>query len=630
MRHRRSKICVFLALALLAWGKGAHFPSEAANVQVIVPNGLSAYAAVDGTYLSFANNDRALQIYATTGNVGENKLLTSKTSYSELRSGANGTYISASNTTAANLKSLDDNLAKLGVVDVISTDETTVKVTSAEATETIDSVEKNVKTYTVEAQTGAIGADAKTLVTGGTVYSEVHLDTNGKYVQQTNTTAANLKALDDQATTNTEDIADFKDMSNLTTTGVKNLKTYAQEAVQLQAKAGSDSISVVAGEQDGAGNLTYSVTAKAATITAGDTGLVTGGQAYTELRSGADGKKISAAQSVATNLLALDKQVETNRVDIQNLQNMTNLTPEGKTVIKQMAQNAVKVQSGNETIISVTPETIGDTITYSVKALTGDIAPDRETLVTGGKVYNEVHLASDGNYVRQSYTTAGNLSALDTQVKTNSDLIIDLDNRVGDKIQGLFEDMAQIGADASALSALRPEAYDPDDRWSFAVGYGHYKNRNAGAVGVFFKPDIDTTFSVGSTVWSGDPMMNFGASFRRKRTVGAYRTGKELAHRIRALEAAGTKRNAAAAREDKRMAKMEAAHALRERRMAYLEAENRRLQESVAAQASANAARAKEIAALRAQNVELQADNGRMEQEIIALLSKREASGKEK
>ena len=79
----------------------------------------------------------------------------------------------------------------------------------------------------------------------------------------------------------------------------------------------------------------------------------------------------------------------------------------------------------------------------------------------------------------------------------------DLDSRVN-----------KVGAGAAALAALHPGTYNPEDKMSFAVGYGHYKNANAGAFGAFFRPNEDVTVSVGSTFGNGNPMMNAGVSFK--------------------------------------------------------------------------------------------------------------------
>ena len=51
-------------------------------------------------------------------------------------------------------------------------------------------------------------------------------------------------------------------------------------------------------------------------------------------------------------------------------------------------------------------------------------------------------------------------------------------------------DISRAAAGSNALAALHPmQEFDPDDKAQFALGYGHYRNSNAGAVGAFYQPD---------------------------------------------------------------------------------------------------------------------------------------------
>ena len=481
--------------------------------------------------------------------------------------------------------------------------------------------------YTIAAKTiesadgGGWSSEATGLVTGGQAYTELRGSLSGNYVKASQTTAENLAALD----------------TALGKIGREEVKVSTDnDSISIDAKVTTDSDNVT--------TTTYELKAKEAKLEIGDTGLVTGGDAYDELRSGADGTKISASNTTAANLTALDTQAKLNadqtkinEKDIQDLRDMKNLTEDGKTYIKNLAKAGVTVKSGNESILSVTKTDVGGIDTYSITAKTDDITQGATTLVTGGKVYEKVHLSADGTYIKQDKTTAENLSALDKQVKSNADFITNFNTRIADRIDHFLGDLSQVAASAAALSALRLEGYDPDNRWSFAVGYGHYKNRNAGAVGVFFKPDLDVTFSVGSTVWSGEPMLNAGASFRRKRIAGSYRTAQELAYRIRALEVTDTENKATLDTQMKRIEKVETASFLQSRRMAYLEAETQKLQETNRAQAAMNEEKAKEIAAIRAGNQAIKADieahkadNAALKQQIETLRMKMKEAEKAK
>ena len=73
-------------------------------------------------------------------------------------------------------------------------------------------------------------------------------------------------------------------------------------------------------------------------------------------------------------------------------------------------------------------------------------------------------------------------------------------------------------AGAAALAALHPLDFDPDAKWDFAAGYGHYRSGNAAALGAFYRPNEDVQLSVGSTVGSDETVFNAGLSVK----VGAH------------------------------------------------------------------------------------------------------------
>ena len=93
------------------------------------------------------------------------------------------------------------------------------------------------------------------------------------------------------------------------------------------------------------------------------------------------------------------------------------------------------------------------------------------------------------------------MSALDTGLKTTSRLI--------------ENDISRAAAGSNALAALHPmQEFDPDDKAQFALGYGHYRNSNAGAVGAFYQPDENSLFSFGVSFGNGDAGLNAGVTVK--------------------------------------------------------------------------------------------------------------------
>ncbi|WP_415943380.1 S-layer homology domain-containing protein, partial [Megasphaera elsdenii] len=80
--------------------------------------------------------------------------------------------------------------------------------------------------------------------------------------------------------------------------------------------------------------------------------------------------------------------------------------------------------------------------------------------------------------------------------------------------QALTGQINKVGAGAAALAGLHPGEFDPDNKLDFAAGYGHYKDANAAALGVFYHPNEDTTINISSTMGNGDPMLSAGVTFK--------------------------------------------------------------------------------------------------------------------
>ena len=131
--------------------------------------------------------------------------------------------------------------------------------------------------------------------------------------------------------------------------------------------------------------------------------------------------------------------------------------------------------------IKVTPTVNGNTHDYKV-SLADDIADQ----ITN----NTTNINKNTNDIKN---IKGNLSKID--------------KRVDKSVAG-----------AAALAALHPLDFDPDAKWDFAAGYGHYRSGNAAALGAFYRPNEDVQLSVGSTVGSDETVFNAGLSVK----VGAH------------------------------------------------------------------------------------------------------------
>ena len=178
----------------------------------------------------------------------------------------------------------------------------------------------------------------------------------------------------------------------------------------------------------------------------------------------------------------------------------------------------------------------GSKATVAAGAVGYDIltnAPSTDTSATWKSTASAVSVGDVANGVtRQITSVAAGTNDTDAvnvaQLKRLHDMIsVNAYNTVnvqGD-VTSLKKDVSRLDkrvnkavAGSAALAALHPLDFDPDAKWDFAAGYGHYHNGNAAALGAFYRPNEDVQLSVGSTVGNGETVVNAGLSVK----VGAH------------------------------------------------------------------------------------------------------------
>ena len=157
-------------------------------------------------------------------------------------------------------------------------------------------------------------------------------------------------------------------------------------------------------------------------------------------------------------------------------------------------------------------------------------APSTKTSSTWVSTASAVSVGDvDNNVTRQITSVAAGTN--DTDAVNVAQLKL-LRNNVGGDITNIQNNITNINgniarldkrvnrgvAGSAALAALHPLDFDPDAKWDFAAGYGHYHNGNAAALGAFYRPNEDVQLSVGSTLGNGETVVNAGLSVK----VGAH------------------------------------------------------------------------------------------------------------
>ena len=421
---------------------------------------------------------------------------------------------------------------------------------------------KNENAWGSAIGTGKIEKDNGQLVTGKTVYEyNKPIAENGKelnYVSEKKTTGQNLGALDSQVKTNADNIAknteSIQDITN-------NMKNLGDNAVQYDKDSNKSKVTL--GGKDG----TVITNVKDGALRENSTDAVNGKQLYNEQQAREAADK-AITEKVTNNTSEITKIKNGDFTDASKTA-IHNIAKNAVEVVDGINTKAVKIEEGTDT----TPTKYAVNVEGKGKVAAGDTG-----LISGDTLYKEVHIDKDGAYIKDSQSVGQNLSNLDTGLKTTSDLIhtntkgdtiqiggnstatkIDISGKdkdgksTGRVITGIVSDasdpnsaanvgyvngitaasneqiyhdmnmqynhvendISRAAAGSNALAALHPmQEFDPDDKAQFALGYGHYRNSNAGAVGAFYQPDENSMVNFGVSFGNGDAGINAGVTFK--------------------------------------------------------------------------------------------------------------------
>ena len=438
---------------------------------------------------------------------------------------------------------------------------TEVSVKAADGTLIVDS-------NGVKVNTGGIESEASTsLVTGQTVYNYLHQESvaigKGSYVEVDPGIAIGRSALvtaENCVAIGYEAVAiDSRTKAEQTAESAEGATTRTQTVSFGHGASDKDADNVVFGT---------TVLSRLINVADGvsDTDAATVGQMNsafnTKIGKVADGtyQAISASNTISENLIALDKALGegSSGTDVSNLKTITRADSAEATGTDAIALGSDAKAAGENAIAFGTGSVVTGTDSIAVgmghqisgnnSGAFGDpsyidadnsYAIGNNNKISGEKTFvlgNDVETSAKRAVVLGDGSTATEDNVVSVGSKDNPRKIVNvakgendtdavnvaqLKETVSGTVAGVNQALSdldsrvnKVGAGAAALAALHPGTYNPEDKMSFAVGYGHYKNANAGAFGAFFRPNEDVTVSVGSTFGNGNPMMNAGVSFK--------------------------------------------------------------------------------------------------------------------
>ena len=166
------------------------------------------------------------------------------------------------------------------------------------------------------------------------------------------------------------------------------------------------------------------------------------------------------------------------------------------------------------------------------------------TLDTASYTMNGITADSNGKHIE--FTTQ-NITAGGQQLHDVADGVADTDavnmrqlkaqNQVGmAQINQTNARLNKLGASSAALSGLHPLDFNRNDKASYAVSYGHYRNANAVALGAFYRPNERVMIGAGMTLGS-ENQYTLNTAFKTGKGSDYIQEAKDAQSRISKLEA---------------------------------------------------------------------------------------------
>lgn len=180
----------------------------------------------------------------------------------------------------------------------------------------------------------------------------------------------------------------------------------------------------------------------------------------------------------------------------------------------------------------------------------GDVVNDHEQAIAG----NTTAITNNTNRINgntSAITSLGqkvtantaDIRVLEKVADNHEGRITDLEHRslglandINNKVNNLGQRVNKLGASSAALAGLHPLDFNRNDKASYAVSYGHYRNANAVALGAFYRPNERTMIGAGVSL-GGETQLTLNVAFKTGKGSDYLAEAKDKDSRISKLEA---------------------------------------------------------------------------------------------
>lgn len=226
-------------------------------------------------------------------------------------------------------------------------------------------------------------------------------------------------------------------------------------------------------------------------------------------------------------------QISADSLDAINGSQLYAAIDEIETNAKQIAKNKQNIKD-----VAIGLNMLGDVVNDHEQAIAGNttaIANNTNRINGNTNAINTLgqKVATNTADIRVLEKVADNHEGRITTLENRS---LGLANDINNKVNNLGQRVNKLGASSAALAGLHPLDFNRNDKVSYAVSYGHYRNSNAVALGVFARPNERIMLGFGATL-GGENQYTVNVAFKTGKGSDYIAEAKDAQSRISKLEA---------------------------------------------------------------------------------------------
>lgn len=240
-------------------------------------------------------------------------------------------------------------------------------------------------------------------------------------------------------------------------------------------------------------------------------------------------------------------RVEADSLDAINGSQLFAVVDEVETNATNINKNAQAIAKNKQNIkdIAIGLNMLGDVVNDHEQAIannTKNIAGNTTAITNNANRING-NTNAINTLGQKVATNTADIRVLEHVADNHEQRITTLENRsmnlakdINNKVNNLGQRVNKLGASSAALAGLHPLDFNRNDKASYAVSYGHYRNANAVALGAFYRPNERTMIGAGVSL-GGETQLTLNVAFKTGKGSDYLAEAKDKDSRISKLEA---------------------------------------------------------------------------------------------